>query len=151
MRAALLLALAALACSKTELPASAPPVQTTAIEAPRLVALPEEPVRTTEGEKLFLDLAALSSDGKGSPVVAARDLPPGAQVVGRRLEWTPDYQSAGKYTVTLVACDRGACMEQPLDIVVDDEPNPPRAFKKPCETLPPSHPDHCPAAPPANP
>ncbi len=141
MKRAVALVVLALGCSKKDAPPPPPPAEV--VQPPRLVGLPEGPIRTGEGEKMILDLAALSADGKGNPVVAARDLPKGAEVVEKRLEWTPGYEQAGKYTVVLVACDRGACAEQPVEIEVIEDADPPQPFKRPCETLPPGHPQSC--------
>lgn len=70
-----------------------------------------------EGVPLSIDIAVSDPDGDAI-TLTAQDLPAGARIEGSTLLWTPGFDQAGTYTVTIVAADGSAQTAHTIDIVV---------------------------------
>jgi hypothetical protein len=89
------------------------------------------PVLGTIGDKTVdenspLSFTVTATDADGDPITySAQNLPSGATFVSQTFSWTPDYNQAGTYQVTLIASDGKAQDSKTITITVNNVNRPP--------------------------
>ncbi len=79
----------------------------------------EGPLKGVEAAPLELRVVAEDPDG-GELTVTSPGLPRGAELDGRVIRWTPDYDQAGEHRIRAVAADAAGEAEAEVTLVIDN-------------------------------